>query len=105
MREETVGQYTLGFIESDSIFHISDGRWTYACGETVVARGIGYPLVPAGTVGIVVTIRRPNEDGHTSDVLGVEFQGGIGFCWMKFHAEAELVTRALPWAHFVIRTA
>ncbi|MEK7516798.1 MAG: hypothetical protein AAB562_04350 [Patescibacteria group bacterium] len=60
MRKIQVGQYTLGFIEGDSIFTISDGRWTYACGETVVSRGIGYPLVPAGTVGVIVSIHRPN---------------------------------------------
>ena len=83
MREETAGQYTLGFIEKDEIFRISDGCWTYACGQTLVACG-KYPLVPKGSIGRLVHIRYPHRGGHTSDVLGVEFGGEIGFHWMKF---------------------
>lgn len=83
MREIQVGQYTLGFIEGDSIFMISDGCRTYACGETVVARGGKPPFIPAGSTGIIVQIRHPHRDGHTSDVLGVDFKGDIGFYWMK----------------------
>ncbi len=41
--------------------------------------------VPKGTLGLVVEIKAPRENGRTSDVVVVHFEGGCSPTHMKFH--------------------
>ncbi|MDO8569819.1 MAG: hypothetical protein Q7R89_03575 [bacterium] len=79
-----VGEFKLYRLKSKrGVIRISNIMRSVRIGQLVTASGRQY-RVPKGTVGIVTKIVIPFNDGRTSDVIAVWFEGCDTSYFMKF---------------------
>ncbi|MDO8728385.1 MAG: hypothetical protein Q7K26_00670 [bacterium] len=88
MREEVLLKEVHGFklfrLKSgpERVIRITNGMFSVRIGQLITASGRYH--VPIGTVGIVTSIAIPFEDGYSSDVIVVWFEGCDSTSFMKF---------------------